>query len=232
MSNVGNSFWEGFSRGLGAFLAGGTSARESASPAGTVRVEPGAAHSKPDVGLSGKAASSLVVGTLAALTLPLIRRSASRRKSATTRSLARGVVAGAGAAGALLILRLLTARSTERPSPEGAEPGTLEGLGTEGDPGELFDELLAGAGRGLIYAALLDPYLPGPPPLRGALVGTADFLAAPLGGLFVRMQESSPIRRVPVISALLDVGSVRDGPFPYFLLEGILLGLIYGHGSD
>ena len=105
-------------------------------------------------------------------------------------------------------------------------------MGAQGDPGDVAGELLAGAGRGLIYAALLEPWLPGPPLVRGALVGTADYLAAPIGGLFVRMQALSPIRRIPVISALLDVGGVRDEPFRLFLLEGVLLGLIYGDGLD
>ena len=230
MNNTGNSFGEGFIRGLGAFLSG--RAPERAPQTDTVPIQFGNARSEPGAGLSGKAATSLLISTLAALTLSLVRRSASRRKSTTTRSLARGAVAGASAAGALLILRLLTAPRTERPAPDGAEPSTMERMGAKRDPGDLADELLAGAGRGLIYAALLDPNLPGPPPLRGALVGTADYLATPLGGLFARMQEFSPVRRVPVISALLDVGSVRDDPFRFFLLDGVLLGLIYGNGPD
>ncbi len=230
MGNTGNSFGEGFSRGLRAFLSG--RAPERARQTDTVPMQFRNAHAEPGAGLSGKAATSLLIGTLAALTLSLVHRSASRLKSTKSRSLARGAVAGASAAGALLILRLLTAPRTEHPAQDGAEPGTMERLGAEGDPGDLADELLAGAGRGLIYAALLDPCLPGPPPLRGALVGTADYLTAPLGGLFARMQEFSPVRRVPVISALLDVGSVRDDPFRFFLLEGVLLGLIYGNGPD
>ncbi|MDE0395270.1 MAG: hypothetical protein OYK82_10865 [Gammaproteobacteria bacterium] len=202
MAKSGNPFLEGFGRGVEAVLHGGADAR---GPEGPVRPQ--------------SAASGLVAGALAALAVSLVRRAGARRAPVRGRSLAKGAVAGAGAAGALLILRFLSIRRTERAS-------------DDGNDGNLAGELLEGAGRGLIYAGLLDPYLPGSPPLRGALVGTAHYLAAPLGGLFVRMQEFSPIRRVPVVSTLLDVGTAPDAPFQDFLLEGVLLGLMYGNGPD
>ena len=203
MAKSGNPFLEGFGRGVEAVLHGGADARGIEGP-----------------GRPQSAASGLVAGALAALAVSLVRRAGARRAPVRGRSLAKGAVAGAGAAGALLILRLLSTRRTDGTSGDGDDGGNLAG------------ELLAGAGRGLIYAALLDPCLPGSPPLRGALVGTAHYLAAPLGGLFVRMQEFSPIRRVPLVSALLDVGTAPDAPFQDFLLEGVLLGLMYGNGPD
>ena len=229
MKTIGSSLSEGFSRGFEAFLSGRMPVRERTRPSD---VPPGNARPEPGLGLSGKATTSLWALALGAGTVSLARRAAHRRRSTTSRSLARGAVAGASAAGALLLLRQLTARRTERPAPEGTGRATAESMGAQGDPGDVAGELLAGAGRGLIYAALLEPWLPGPPLVRGALVGTADYLAAPIGGLFVRMQALSPIRRIPVISALLDVGGVRDEPFRLFLLEGVLLGLIYGDGLD
>ena len=203
MAKSGNPFLEGFGRGVEAVLHGGADTRRPEDP------------SRPQ-----NAGSGLVAGALAALAAGLVRGASARRAPLRRRILARGALAGAGAAGALLILRHLSARRTERGSDDGDASGNLAG------------ELLAGAGRGIIYAALLDPYLPGSPPLRGALVGTAHYLAAPLGGLFVRMQEYSPIRRVPLVSALLDVGTAPDAPFQDFLLEGVLLALMYGNGSD
>ena len=202
MAKSGNPFLEGFGRGVEAVLHGGAPARGPEGPA-----------------LPGSAAPSLVAGALTALAVSLVRRAGARRAPVGSRSLAKGAVAGAGAAGALLLFRLLSTRRTER---------TSDG----GDSDSLTGELLAGAGRGLIYAALLDPCLPGSPPLRGALVGTAHYLAAPLGGLFARMQEFSPVRRVPLVSALLEVGTAPDAPFEDYLLEGVLLGLIYGNGPD
>lgn len=203
MAKSGSPFLEGFSRGVEAVLHGGAHTRGPEGPA-----------------LSQSTASGLVTGALAALAVSLVRRAAARRPPVRGRSLAKGAVAGAGAAGALLIVRLLWTRRTERVSDDGDDSGDLAG------------ELLAGAGRGLIYAALLNPCLPGSPPLRGALVGTAHYIAAPLGGLFVRMQEFSPVRRVPLVSALLEVGTAPDAPFQDYLLEGVLLGILYGDGSD
>ena len=203
MAKSGNPFLEGFGRGVEAVRRRGAHARgpvDPVLPQGTVL--------------------GLAAGALAALAVSLVHRAGARRAPVRSRSLAKGAVAGAGAAGALLILRLVSTRRRERASDDGDDSGDLAG------------ELLAGAGRGLIYAALLDPYLPGSAPLRGALVGTAHYLAVPLGGLFVRMQEFSPIRRVPLVSALLDVGTTPDAPFQDFLLEGVLLGLMYGNGSD
>ena len=196
-------FLEGFGRGVEAVLEGGADAR---GPEGSVRPR--------------GAGAGLLAGALAGLAAALVRRAGARRAPVRSRHLVKGAVAGAGAAGVLLILRLLSTRRTER------APG--DGDDADGLAGELF----AGAGRGLIYAALLDPFLPGSPPLRGALVGAAHYVAAPLGGLFFRMQEFSPIRRVPLVSALLDVGTAPDAPIRDFLLEGVLLGLMYGDGPD
>lgn len=128
--------------------------------------------------------------------------------------LARGALAGAGAAGAVLALRILLRREEE-----GRKVETLEEVG---------DELLAGAGRGVLYATLLAPLLPGPPLLRGALAGSADFLASPAGGLFSSLQRFSPVRKLPILSALLETGDAEEDPYLTFLLHGTILGLLYG----
>jgi hypothetical protein len=127
--------------------------------------------------------------------------------------LTRGALAGAGAAGAVLALRILLQRG------EAERAETLEEVG---------DELLAGAGRGVLYAALLNPYLPGPPLLRGALAGSADFIASPVGGLFSSLQHLSPIRKLPIVSILLETGDAEADPYLTFLLHGTILGLLYG----
>ena len=88
--------------------------------------------------------------------------------------------------------------------------------------------LLEGAGRGVLYAALLNPFLPGPPLLRGALAGSVDYLASPMGGLFSSLQHLSPIRRIPILSVLLETGDAEADPYLTFLLHGTILGLLYG----
>ncbi len=168
--------------------------------------------------LSSRRPSRPVSGALTAVSSALLAKGAKRwaesRRPRVTRLL-RGAAAGAGAAGLLLAVRILLAGRTE----EYERPAR-----------ELTDELLAGAGRGVIYAALLDPYLPGPPLIRGALTGTADYLTAPWGGIFSPLQNLSPAGKLPVISILLETGDAEDDPYLAFLLHGAALGLLYGDG--
>lgn len=133
-----------------------------------------------------------------------------RSRSPSTGRLVRGAAAGIGAAGILYLLR----RMTDDP------PGL-----------DLTDELLAGAGKGLAYAAVLEPFLPGPPVLRGALLGTLEYLTAPWGGTFSRIQRLSPARKLPIVGALLEAGDAEDDPFVAFVVYGIALGILYGEGE-
>jgi hypothetical protein len=132
----------------------------------------------------------------------------SHRPSASR--LARGAAAGAAAAGLVAVFRYLY----------GGRPSL--------DPRVLVDQLLAGAGKGVIYTAVLDPVLPGPPVVRGAMVGSAEYLAAPWGGLLRKLSRLSPVERLPVVGALLDAGEAEEDPFLAHLLFGIALGLLGG----
>jgi hypothetical protein len=143
-------------------------------------------------------------------------RWSSGRRPRLTRIL-RGAAAGAGAAGILYAARVFLERTEAN---------------TDDPVREVADELLAGAGRGILYATLLDPYLPGPPVVRGTMAGTVDYLAAPIGGLFSKLQPLSPVRRIPVLSILLETGDAEDEPFLHFLLHGAILGLLYGESSE
>jgi hypothetical protein len=161
------------------------------------------------------ATGGLLTGGATALAATLfVRRARSRRPSSG--GLLRGAAAGVGAATAVYLLHALLDRRDDD---------------TGKPPREFTDEILAGAGRGVLYAALLAPWIPGPPVLRGAIAGTADYLTAPIGGLFSRLQPLSPIRKVPVISILLETGDAEDDPYLTFLVNGALLGLLYGRPS-
>jgi hypothetical protein len=127
------------------------------------------------------------------------------------RKLLRGAVAGAGAAGIVTAARALL---------------------DEDDDLDLLDELLAGAGKGVIYAALLEPFIPGPPVLRGSLAGSVDYLASPAGGVFSRLQSLSPARKLPLVSVLLEAGDAEDDPYLAYLLYGAALGLLYGEPDE
>ncbi len=153
---------------------------------------------------------------LAALTTAgasALKKWVGKRRPAATRIL-RGAAAGAGAAALVAALRVLVDRDREIPA-----------------PGAIVDALLAGAGKGVIYTAVVDPVLPGPPVARGAMVGAAEYLSAPWGGLLRRLSTLSPVDRIPVVGALLDAGEAEDDPFVAYLLFGIALGLLSGEGG-
>jgi hypothetical protein len=133
-----------------------------------------------------------------------------RRRRPSLGRLIRGAAAGAGAAGIVHLARHLL---------------------HEGGEADLTDELLAGAGKGLAYAAVLEPFLPGPPALRGALVGTLEYLTVPWGGALSRLQNLSPARKLPIVGVLLEAGDAEDDPYLAFLLYGLALGLLYGEGE-
>jgi len=220
MSRRKDSFWHDLGHRMEAimsFVSGST----TRSPAHRSKSRPNS-DGDLDRPPSATGDTEILGGAVAALVLSLVAKWSRSRKPAP-RSLAKGAAAGAVVAGAALLIRILVTRTNE---------DALSGNGAGESAGEVIDELLAGAGRGLIYAALLAPHLPGPPIIRGALTGTADYLAAPLGGLFSRLQAISPIRRAPVISILLETGDAEDDPFLAFLIQGMLLGLIYGHEPD
>lgn len=177
-------------------------------------------------------AASLLTGAFAALvTAGLVKWARNHPPSA--RRLARGAIAGAAAAGLVLVGRaFLEARRLEsRRGTELDEDYDGDGLDDrrpDDDRPDLPTTLLAGAGRGVLYAAFLDPLLPGPPILKGAIVGSAEHFATPLGGLYSALEPLSPLRRVPIVSSLLEVRSDTVDPYLVHLLNGVLLGLLCG----
>ena len=136
-------------------------------------------------------------------------------------SLLRAATAGAGAAvAATMLARLVEGEDPTRPG--GAEADNLD------EPGDLVAEGLAGAGRGLVYAGVLQPLLPGPPAFRGALYGVAEYVAGPWGGITLHLSAVAPQRRVPVLRQLLEPGRLRPGSAMECVTEGVLMGTLYG----
>jgi len=135
-----------------------------------------------------------------------VARAARSRRPSMGRIL-RGAAAGAGAAGLVYLLRRLLADDPEL---------------------EFTDEILAGAGRGVVYAAVLEPFLPGPAPVRGAALGLIEYLTAPWGGALARLQSLSPAAKLPIVGSLLEVGDAEDDPFVAYLAYGLALGILYG----
>jgi len=91
----------------------------------------------------------------------------------------------------------------------------------------LTDRLLSGAARGVVFGAVAEPRLPGPPMLQGALWGTAEFVLTPLGGLGRLLGRHTPYGRIPVVQTVLG-GEPEDEGFVDHLVFGIALALLAG----
>ena len=121
----------------------------------------------------------------------------------------------AGAAGAAAALLAEAAR----PFLTGQHPDTaLEE--------KMTDLLLAGAGRGLLYAALVEPRIPVPPILQGIAYGGLEYALRPWGGLGELAGSGAPQGKIPALSVLL-----RDPGTEEKLVEhvafGVALALLY-----
>ncbi|MBW3535522.1 MAG: hypothetical protein KY453_09960 [Gemmatimonadetes bacterium] len=94
------------------------------------------------------------------------------------------------------------------------------------------DAAVAGSARGLLYGALVEPRLPGPPLVRGLLFGYVEYLASPWGGLTRLAGRSAPHRRVPLLSSLFDDLGPEGDTLADHMVYAVALGLLYGSGDD
>jgi hypothetical protein len=134
-----------------------------------------------------------------------------QRKTTTLRLLRAGA-AGAAAALVVDVLRpLLRGDPSVRPLDK-----------------ETVDRLLAGIGQGLVYGAVVEPRVPGPALVKGALYGTAEYAIDPVGGLGRVLGAHAPYRRLPVIGHLLEDLDPHDRAYAEHLIFGVALALLYG----
>ena len=143
------------------------------------------------------AATALIGGLIKSL--PRMRRPGVLR-------LLRAGAAGAGAALLREVLRPLRAGASGTPSMERARAAAL-----------------AGSARGLLYSALVEPRIPGPPVVRGAVYGWLEHLVSPWGGLTSLVGAGAPHRSVPFLADLLDDLEPGDDTLADHLLFGITL---------
>ncbi|MSR36816.1 MAG: hypothetical protein EXR95_09300 [Gemmatimonadetes bacterium] len=88
---------------------------------------------------------------------------------------------------------------------------------------------LRGSARGLLYGALVEPRLPGPPVMRGAMYGWVEHLVSPLGGLTTLAGAHAPHRSLPFVSNLFDeLEHGADDTLMDHVLFGIALAALYG----
>jgi hypothetical protein len=162
-----------------------------------------------------QAVQALVTAGAGALAGKLLGLIPARRKPGVM-----GLVrAGAAGAGAALLRELLNPVLRGEPR--------LTGLGPRSG-----DALLAGAARGLLYAAMLEPRLPGPVPVQGILYGSLEYAVSPWGGLTGVLGERAPHRRIPLLNGLFNDEQLGEDGYLDHLLFGIALALFYGAGAE
>ncbi len=91
---------------------------------------------------------------------------------------------------------------------------------------DLTDILLTGAGRGLLYAALVEPRTPGPPILQGAAYGSLEYALTPWGGLGELAGSEAPQGKIPALSVLLKDRGANEHLVEHVAF-GIALALLY-----
>ena len=161
----------------------------------------------------GAVFDALVGGSAAAVASQLLRIVPKHAHPSVMR-VARGAAAGAAAtfarelAGPLLRGRL-------------AAPELSDGLP---------ERLASGAARGALFAAVIDPRLPGPVALRAALYATVEYLLAPNGGLGRMVGSVAPWRIIPGADAVVKKLESGEETIIDHLVFGLALALMLGEG--
>ena len=102
-----------------------------------------------------------------------------------------------------------------------------------GEPGlpaldrETADRIIAGAGQGLVYGAVVEPRLPGPSLAKGVLFGSAEYMADPLGGVSGLLGQHAPQNRLPVVGDVLHRLEDHEQAWLEHVAFGIALAVIY-----
>jgi hypothetical protein len=128
------------------------------------------------------------------------------------RRLLRGALAGVGASALVALIRKVR--------------------GDQVSAMDLLDAVAIGAAKGVIYTAVVDPLLPGPPVVRGALLAAGEHVAAPWGGVLPNLVSMSPLRRLPLAEELLRAGDDESDPALQHLIYSIALAVLTGDAED
>ncbi len=89
------------------------------------------------------------------------------------------------------------------------------------------DRLLSGVGQGLVYGGVIEPRLPGPALIKGAVYGSAEYASDPVGGLASLLGSHTPQRRIPFIGELVDRAEPHERAYLEHLVFGIALAILY-----
>jgi hypothetical protein len=162
-------------------------------------------------GAEGFALEQLVSVGIAALAGRLLDVWQPRRRAGFKR------LAWAGASGAAAALLVEAVRPFLRGEPEYSPFDRETG-----------DRILVGLGQGLLYGAVIEPRMPGPSVLKGALFGSAEYAADAAGGLVRILGAHAPQRRLPFVGRMLEEIDSHDRVYLEHLAFGVALAILYG----
>lgn len=92
----------------------------------------------------------------------------------------------------------------------------------------LTDVLLSGAGRGLLYASVVEPRIPAPATLQGSAYGLLEYVLSPWGGLEEVAGSAAPHGKLPALSVLFQGREEEENAdLLEHLAFGIALALLY-----
>ena len=209
MARTSRSLWHavGYAAERARSVAGGDDSGPGARNGG----ETGDARGRPSFFASPVGRFAVATGT--SLLVRTMERWLGRKAPGVPR-LVRGAAAGVGAAGILAAVRHVMGRSD-----------------TAGMDVDVLDELLEGAGHGLVYAAIIEPHVPGPAVLRGLILGGTEHVLQPWGGVLAPLQGAAPHSKVPGLSRLFSPLDVGERPLFDHLLYATILAVLYGAGD-
>lgn len=92
---------------------------------------------------------------------------------------------------------------------------------------ETAEKMLAGLAQGLVYGGVIEPRVPGPALLKGAVYGSLEYTVHPMGGLSGILGSHTPQRKIPFLGDLLEGLDDDDWAYLEHLVFGIALALIY-----
>lgn len=195
---------------LGAFRSGGQASRKD----GSEQTLPARTNgSGPDNGNGGSDALDWVVSTVSGGATAQILRHWPARDRPGPGLLLRAAASGAAASLIQALVAVILADDDDEIVLDGSA---------------FLDRLLSGGVRGLLYATVAEPRLPGPPALRGLLYGSVEYLLAPMGGVSRVLGRESPWGRIPVLRSILDSAEIDDDRFVEHLVFGAALALMAG----
>lgn len=92
---------------------------------------------------------------------------------------------------------------------------------------QTVDHIITGARQGMVYGAIVESRIPGPPIAKGVIFGAAEYMTNPLGGVSKLLERHAPQSRLPMLSQVLKTLEDHEKLWVEHVAFGVALALIY-----